>query len=149
MDPRYRDIAGEQIPAVKLPHGTVIKVIAGEVSSAKGRVRDIVIEPEYLDVTLPANSEFRHPPYKKQGLNPAELDDRQPVSEGRTGGLFSRSRLPSRMSSILSGILCREDFMHEAEWFFPSTGLRAPTVSDLGRLNGIFPNGIARPPRQP
>ena len=60
MNPRYRDIANEQIPEVKLPGGATVKVIAGEVSGIKGPVQNIVIDPEYIDVTLPANSEFRH-----------------------------------------------------------------------------------------
>jgi redox-sensitive bicupin YhaK (pirin superfamily) len=61
MDPRYRDVANEQIPAVKLPNDTTVKIIAGEVSGVKGPVQDIVIDPVYIDVTVPANSEFRHP----------------------------------------------------------------------------------------
>jgi redox-sensitive bicupin YhaK (pirin superfamily) len=65
MDPRYRDITNGQIPAVKLDNGTTIKIIAGEVAGTKGPVQDIVIDPEYLDVTIPPNSEFRHP--AKQG----------------------------------------------------------------------------------
>ena len=60
MDPRYRDVASDQIPDVTLPGGTVIKIICGEVSGVKGPVQDVVIEPEYLDVTVPAGSEFRH-----------------------------------------------------------------------------------------
>jgi redox-sensitive bicupin YhaK (pirin superfamily) len=65
MGPRYRDIHSGQIPEIKLPNGAVIKVIAGEVAGIKGPVGDIVIDPEYLDVTLPENSRFTHP--TKQG----------------------------------------------------------------------------------
>ena len=61
MDPRYRDVTNEQIPEVKLSSGTTIKIIAGEVAGTKGPVQDIVIEPEYIDVTVPANSKFKHP----------------------------------------------------------------------------------------
>ncbi|MGD9028708.1 MAG: pirin family protein [Anaerolineae bacterium] len=60
MNPRYRDVTGEQIPEVRRPNGTTIKIIAGEVSGVKGPVGDIVIDPEYIDVTVPAHSEFRH-----------------------------------------------------------------------------------------
>ena len=60
MDPRYRDVANEQIPEVKLSNDTSIRIIAGEVSGTKGPVQDIVIDPEYIDVTVPAGSEFRH-----------------------------------------------------------------------------------------
>jgi redox-sensitive bicupin YhaK (pirin superfamily) len=61
MDPRYRDVVNDQIPEVKLPNETTIKIIAGEVAGTKGPVRDVVIDPEYIDVTIPENSEFRHP----------------------------------------------------------------------------------------
>ncbi len=61
MDPRYRDVTSEQIPEVKLPSGAVVRVISGEVSGTKGPVQGVVIDPEYIDVTVPANSEFKHP----------------------------------------------------------------------------------------
>ncbi len=61
MNPRYRDVASGQIPEVKLPDNTSVKIIAGEVSGTRGPVQDIVIDPEYLDVSVPANCEFNHP----------------------------------------------------------------------------------------
>ena len=61
MDPRYRGLTQEQIPVVSLGSGVTIRVICGEVEGAKGPVTDIVTDPEYLDVTLPARAEFTHP----------------------------------------------------------------------------------------
>jgi quercetin 2,3-dioxygenase len=61
INPRYRDVSSSQIPEVALPDGTIIKIIAGELAGNKGPVGDIVIDPEYLDVTVPARSELRHP----------------------------------------------------------------------------------------
>jgi quercetin 2,3-dioxygenase len=61
MNPRYRDVKSQQIPEVRLAGNTTIKVVSGEVSGTKGPVQDIVIDPEYIDVTVPAKSEFRHP----------------------------------------------------------------------------------------
>jgi len=61
MDPRYRDITAQQIPEVQLSNGATVKIIAGEVSGVQGPVADIVIDPEYVDVTVPANSAFIHP----------------------------------------------------------------------------------------
>jgi hypothetical protein len=61
MNPRYRGITSDEIPEVELANGITIKIIAGEVSGVQGPVRDIVIDPEYLDVSVPAHSEFRHP----------------------------------------------------------------------------------------
>lgn len=61
MDPRYRDVKSEQIPEVLLNNGTRVRVICGKVGDKQGPVRDIVTDPEYLDVTVPAASEFIHP----------------------------------------------------------------------------------------
>ncbi|MBW1824893.1 MAG: pirin family protein [Deltaproteobacteria bacterium] len=60
MPPRYQEIKSDQIPEVVLINGTKIKVICGIVEGIKGPVQDIVIEPEYLDVSVPENSEFIH-----------------------------------------------------------------------------------------
>jgi len=61
MNPRYRDVASEQIPVVRLSNHTIVKILCGEVFGVKGPVQDIVIDPEYIDVTVSADSEFRHP----------------------------------------------------------------------------------------
>jgi len=61
MDPRYRDVKSNQIPEVTQDSGTKIRIICGKADGQQGPVRDIVIDPEYLDVTVPARSEFTHP----------------------------------------------------------------------------------------
>jgi len=61
MDPRYRDVKSSQIPKIKLNNGTEIKVICGRVGDIQGPVRDIVIDPEYLDVTVPQHTVYSHP----------------------------------------------------------------------------------------
>ncbi|OVE74496.1 hypothetical protein BVX94_00155 [bacterium B17] len=61
MDPRYRDITSKQIPEVTLDDGVKIKVICGKVADTSGPVTDIVIEPEYLDISMPANTVYVHP----------------------------------------------------------------------------------------
>jgi redox-sensitive bicupin YhaK (pirin superfamily) len=60
MHPRYRDISAAQIPTVVLDSGATIKVICGQVGDVCGPVQNVMIEPEYLDVTLPANTNFIH-----------------------------------------------------------------------------------------
>jgi quercetin 2,3-dioxygenase len=60
IDPRYRDVKREHIPAVNLKNGVEIRVICGEVAEMKGPVKDIVIDPQYLDVSVPRDSEFIH-----------------------------------------------------------------------------------------
>lgn len=61
MQPRYRDIQASQIPRVTLENGTVIKIICGQVGTIRGPVQDIIIDPEYMDVTMPANTTYSHP----------------------------------------------------------------------------------------
>ena len=65
MAPRYREVKSSQIPIVTSMSGATMRVICGEVEGTKGPVRDIVTDPEYLDVTLPAGSEFSHPTSKE------------------------------------------------------------------------------------
>jgi redox-sensitive bicupin YhaK (pirin superfamily) len=61
MEPRYRDVKSGQIPEVVLANGTQIKIICGQVGNREGPVQDIIIDPEYLDVTVPAGAAFTHP----------------------------------------------------------------------------------------
>jgi redox-sensitive bicupin YhaK (pirin superfamily) len=61
MAPRYQDISRDAIPDLLLPDGVNIKIICGEVNGIKGPVRDIIIDPQYLDVSLPADKLFVHP----------------------------------------------------------------------------------------
>ena len=61
MNPRYQDIKATDIPVVTLENGVTARVVAGEVAGVRGPVKDIVIEPEMLDVTVPAGMVFCHP----------------------------------------------------------------------------------------
>ena len=60
MEPRYRDIRKGTIPEVEMDSGAMAKIICGTVDRVSGPVQDIVTEPEYLDVTVPAGTTFRH-----------------------------------------------------------------------------------------
>ncbi len=61
MAPRYRDITAIQIPVVRLESGVEIKVICGKVGDTQGPAEDIVIEPQYLDIAVPAHTTYIHP----------------------------------------------------------------------------------------
>jgi redox-sensitive bicupin YhaK (pirin superfamily) len=61
MTPRYRDVKQSQIPQVETESGALVRVIAGRVAGVVGPVRDVVTDPEYLDVTLPPQTRFIHP----------------------------------------------------------------------------------------
>lgn len=58
--PRYRGITDSQIPEIELDSGVRIKIIAGTVDGISGPVKDIVINPEYLDCTVPEKTTYIH-----------------------------------------------------------------------------------------
>ncbi len=60
MPPRYRDVKAADIPSVTLDSGATVKIISGALSGVRGPVQDIVIDPEFLDVSVPASRTFAH-----------------------------------------------------------------------------------------
>lgn len=60
MTPRYRGITDEQIPTIQLETGVVIRLICGTLDEVHGPVQDVMIAPEYLDVSMPAGATFTH-----------------------------------------------------------------------------------------
>lgn len=60
-DPRYQEVKRAQVPTVEPDAGVSIRVICGTVAGVQGPVRDIVADPEYLDVTLGAGTHYTHP----------------------------------------------------------------------------------------
>lgn len=61
MEPRYREIKKGDIPQFITDGGVKIKIICGGINEMTGPVRDIVSDPEYLDVSVPPKSQFKHP----------------------------------------------------------------------------------------
>jgi redox-sensitive bicupin YhaK (pirin superfamily) len=60
MPPRYQGIVAREIPEVSLPGEIKVRIICGEVTGVRGPVQDVVVDPEYLDVTVPAETTFTH-----------------------------------------------------------------------------------------
>jgi redox-sensitive bicupin YhaK (pirin superfamily) len=60
MPPRYQDISSNDIPEVSLNEGIRIRIITGTAYGITGPVTDIVAEPIYIDVRMPANTYFNH-----------------------------------------------------------------------------------------
>jgi hypothetical protein len=61
MEPRYQEIKSEKIPVVSPRKDINIRVIAGRVNKTTGPVRDIVADPEFLDISLGPDTFFTHP----------------------------------------------------------------------------------------
>lgn len=60
MQPRYQDIKAAAIPLVTTKDGAKVKIICGKFDNIKGPAQDIMSNPEYLDVELPAGKKFTH-----------------------------------------------------------------------------------------
>ena len=60
MNPRYRDIKAEEIPTVHDENGVEVRVIAGIYKNTEGPVKDIICEPEYLDIKIPLEKSFKY-----------------------------------------------------------------------------------------
>jgi quercetin 2,3-dioxygenase len=60
MAPRYQDIAADAFPMVRNQAGVEVRVIAGVFEKARGPVKDLVIDPGYLDVRVPPGARFEH-----------------------------------------------------------------------------------------
>ncbi|MGZ8474526.1 MAG: pirin family protein, partial [Candidatus Deferrimicrobiaceae bacterium] len=61
MDPRYREVKHSEIPEVSTEGGAKVTIVCGRVNGVQGPVRDIVTDPEYLDVAVPKGARFTHP----------------------------------------------------------------------------------------
>lgn len=60
MPPRYQEIKKNQVRETVLENGITLRIIAGKVNGVEGPVKDIVIDPQFLDITLPANTVLDH-----------------------------------------------------------------------------------------
>jgi redox-sensitive bicupin YhaK (pirin superfamily) len=61
MAPRYREITRSMIPVVTAKNRVEVRIICGQLGDTQGPVEDIVIQPEYLDVSMPAETTWEHP----------------------------------------------------------------------------------------
>jgi redox-sensitive bicupin YhaK (pirin superfamily) len=64
MAPRYRGLRPQDIPTVTLDNGVHLKIICGRFGAVQGPVQDVVIDPSYLDVSVPPQTSYRHPTEK-------------------------------------------------------------------------------------
>ena len=60
MHPRYQEVKDSQIPLVETDSGARVRIICGKLDGKCGPVTEIVTDPAYMDVTVPAGKEFIH-----------------------------------------------------------------------------------------
>ena len=58
MEPRYQDIKDSDIIPVKEKNGIEVKVIAGIYKDVRGPVKEIICDPQYLDIWIPPKKVF-------------------------------------------------------------------------------------------
>jgi len=61
MDPRYQEVQNARIPEVEVSKGIRARVVSGEAGGVRGPVRDIVVDPEFLDLRLEPGAVLEHP----------------------------------------------------------------------------------------
>ena len=100
MDPRYQEIKQADIPQVQTPDGATVRVISGALGEVQGPVREIVTEPEYLDVSLPAGASFTHP-VKRDHTVFAYVVDGAGYFEGGREALERKATAPSGEGTVV------------------------------------------------
>jgi redox-sensitive bicupin YhaK (pirin superfamily) len=58
IDPNYQGVVDAEIPRVNLDNGGEVRVICGYYNGRRGPIKNVTIQPEYLDVSLPPHSSF-------------------------------------------------------------------------------------------
>jgi quercetin 2,3-dioxygenase len=128
MKPRYRGILASQIPIVTTISGAVVRVICGEVDGIHGPVEDIVIEPEYLDITIPGGTEFVHPTHPDHTVfsyifeGNAFFNDNQKISSNGDLILFSEGdqvQISTRESSARLLLISGKPIREPVAWYGP------------------------------
>ncbi len=64
MNPRYRGVTSRDMKTVNPAKGVEIEVIAGKLDRVVGPVVDLVVDANYVDISLDANVEWEHPTRK-------------------------------------------------------------------------------------
>jgi quercetin 2,3-dioxygenase len=91
MEPRYRDIKKNQVPEVTLENSVTVKVICGKVGKQEGPVKGIIIDPEYLDVAIPAKSEFKQPTMRGHTVFAYVIEGQGYFDEAKTNSIANGS----------------------------------------------------------
>ncbi len=107
MDPRYRDVKNQQIPEVSLKSGVRVKIICGTVDRTQGPVRDIVTDPEYLDVTVPAGGAFAHPVKRTRNVFAYVIEGEGYFDQGRDA--YGHEVVGSNYFDLKRSCLCENE----------------------------------------
>ena len=60
MNPRYREVKANAIPIHAPDTGVELRVVAGNIGGTRGPVKGLVVDAEYMDVSIAPNRRFEH-----------------------------------------------------------------------------------------
>jgi redox-sensitive bicupin YhaK (pirin superfamily) len=60
MNPRYQEIRSSEIPIVTLEDGATARIVCGEIQGVHGPIKDLMVNPEFIDISIPADGNFTH-----------------------------------------------------------------------------------------
>jgi redox-sensitive bicupin YhaK (pirin superfamily) len=140
MDPRYRDVKSATIPGIVQGSGAKVRIIAGTVDGIQGPVRDIVIDPGYLDVTVPAGAVFTHPTPRGHTVLAYVIDGR---------GYFCKERKP--FSYAMEGVnyfdMKRDPFLVNGDLAHFADGDQVMVTTETDPVRFLLVSG--KPIREP
>jgi redox-sensitive bicupin YhaK (pirin superfamily) len=58
--PKYKNLKYKAVPEVTLDNGVKVKVISGKIGDIEGPIKDLAVDVEYYDVTIPPQTTFIH-----------------------------------------------------------------------------------------
>ena len=104
MAPRYRDVKVADIPEIRVGDSARVMIISGIINGVRGPVRDIVIEPEFLDVVVAAGGTFTHAVKPGHTAFAYVLDGEGYFDEQRT--VFAHPRFGAGWSDLARPCAC-------------------------------------------
>ena len=128
MDPRYRDVTSPQIPEVTLKMGVKVKIICGMVNGVSGPVKDIVIDPEYIDVSMPSKTAFTHPVKSGHTLFAYVIEGKGYFDQGRNS--YAHEVIASNYFDTFDG--AKPQFSNRGKKRRSVSTLSIPRASDRG-----------------
>jgi quercetin 2,3-dioxygenase len=124
--PKYRGVTAKDIPSARLKNGVSVKIICGSAEGVKGPVHDITIQPEYLDISVPADKTFKRD--FKDGINVIayvfegsgelcgeKVDNRNLVIFSGEGGIEAKAGEKGVRFLLISGMPLKEP----VAWYGP------------------------------
>lgn len=152
-NPNYQEVQKVTIPQFTTPEGAEIRVIAGNVGDVTGPVADIAANPTYMDVFVPANTQFQFPVPEDHnvfaylfegaasfGSNADEISATQLVTFGDGDTVTVRTKDQSARFIMASGKPLNESVARYGPFVMNTRAEIEQALEDLRRGTFVQPN---------